>query len=437
MTLADFATTKTRDYTPGPGSYDVNSYQSIGRTGLKYTVRPKYKEKDPLTCKIDYPKERPGLTPQDKTIGPIIGLREKDRNSDSNVGPNFLPDPKEFFSRSVAIRDRLKDPDNYNNPGPGTYSPGDLSKFVIPQMGGRGEIKLSETNDSPGPAAYSVPRNSIDSPRYTIRPRTDMNPSQTPNPGYAYNNLRVAGCDSPRWHFPRAQNIEEKDRKVPGPGYYDQSPPKSAKLSTKIRPRHKEKKPEFSNVPYENTRRFPETKNRKIGEKFDTNGYWATDNKVPGPSWVPESTVSERRKKGNLKIGEKFKEKDTSLMPGPSDYFPADPGKRSYNSFTMKGPMHRDDWLPKDKCIPGPGQYNIKSENNMPRWSIGDKSRNSSVRSGRRNRERDEQYGEVYSSRSSRNASVRSRGNSESGRNSGRSPRKIHRKKEDLDEVDF
>ena len=61
--------------------------------------------------------------------------------------------------------------------------------------------------------------------------------------------------------------------------------------------------------------------------------------------------------------------------PGPSDYYPKDPSKRSYPEFSMKGPMERADWLPKDLGNPGPGQYSIKSENNLPKWSIGDKSR--------------------------------------------------------------
>ena len=43
-------------------------------------------------------------------------------------------------------------------------------------------------------------------------------------------------------------------------------------------------------------------------------------------------------------------------------------------AFTMKGPLLRDDWLPKRKFIPGPGDYNIKSENTMPKWTIGERS---------------------------------------------------------------
>ena len=62
---------------------------------------------------------------------------------------------------------------------------------------------------------------------------------------------------------------------------------------------------------------------------------------------------------------------------------PQDP-KAIYMAFTMKGPLHRDEYMPKDLGVPGPGAYNIRYENNLPRWSIGDKSRGN--QSARRNR---------------------------------------------------
>ena len=382
MTLCDFATSKTREFTPGPGAYDVESYNGIGKTGLFYSVRPKYKDKVPLTSKVDYPKERPGLTPQDKTVGPIIGLREKEKKTNIENGPKFVPDPNEFFNHYVKIRNRLKDSDTFNGPGPGAYSPQELSKFQIPQMSPRGEIKLSDIGYSPGPSAYSIDRSLKGGHKYTIRPKTDPPADRTVGPGYKYNNPRTSGNDSPRWQFPRADKIEEKDPKIPGPGYYDQEPPKDSRLHTKIRSRMKERKPEYSNVPIANTRRFPEGKDIKIGKKFDS-GYWSGDNQVPGPSWVPESSVNIQYKRGNLKIGEKFKERTDNASPGPCDYAPQDP-KAIYMAFTMKGPLHRDEYMPKDLGVPGPGAYNIRYENNLPRWSIGDKSRGN--QSARRNR---------------------------------------------------
>ena len=462
MTLADFSATKTCNYTPGPGEYDVASYNGISnKYSLKYSIRPKYKEKKSLTSNVDYPKERPGLTPLDKTIGPIIGLRDSTSDlprsaREGNVGPEYVPDPKQFFNKSVKIRNRFEDITqksyNVDDPGPGKYSPvyyDEISKGSMPQMGARGEIKLSETNDSPGPSAYSVPRNKNESPLFTIRPKTDTEfdiSLKNPNPGYTYNNLNVTGSDSPRWQFPKAQSARVRDNQVPGPGFYDQNPRTSRQLGTKIRPKYKEKNPEYSNVPIQNVREFPEYDRNKnyysnitIGEKYESN-YWAKDNKVPGPFFVPTETNIGSKSSTHLKtkIRNRFddpenpspypdysysytyktssngKEKKAVLhqtelyhhtgyasqqTPGPSDYYPTDPAKDSYPRFSMKGPMDRADWLPKDLGNPGPGQYKIKSENNLPRWSIGDKSR---YNQGKKQRRNNKNYDECDSQNSSR-----------------------------------
>lgn len=464
MTLADFSTTKTSNYTPGPGEYDVASYNGISnKYSLKYTIRPKYKDKKSLTSDVDYPKERPGLTPLDKTIGPIIGLRDSTSDlpksaREGNVGPEYVPDPKQFFGKSVKIRNRFEDitQKSYNvaDPGPGQYSPiyyDQISKGSIPQMGFRGEIKLSETNDSPGPSAYSVPRNKNESPLFTIRPKTDTEfdiSLKNPNPGYTYNNLNITGSDSPRWQFPKAKSARVRDNQVPGPGFYDQNPRTSRQLGTKIRPKYKERVPEYSNVPIENVREFPEYDRNKnyysnitIGEKYESN-YWAKDNKVPGPFFVPTETNIGSKSSTNLKtkIRDKFddpenpspypsysysysykvsndgKEKKAILhqkelyhhtgsasqqTPGPSDYYPTNPSKDSYPMFSMKGPMDRANWLPKDLGNPGPGQYKINSENNLPKWSIGDKSRYNQVQKLNR-KNNNNQYSEDYSRNSNR-----------------------------------
>lgn len=423
MTLADFASTKTSDYTPGPGQYNINNYTSVGnRYSLRYSIRPKYREKKSLTSDIDYPSERQGLTPQDKTIGPIIGKRDLGNSQNRNtgdIGPEYLPNPTEFLSKSVKIRSKYDDVNqkmkDIENPGPGQYSPiyyDELKKVVIPPISARGEIQLSANNDSPGPANYSVPRNQIESPRYTIRPKTDGEfdiSRSNPGPGYKYNNPRISGSDSPRWQFPKGGAAKIRENGVPGPGFYDQENEPSRKLGTKIRPKYKEKRAEYSNVTIQNLReiddQIPNYSKIQIGNKFDS-GFYANRNKNPGPNFVPTDTNIADKSKTRLKtkIRNRFDDpehpspypnytytytKDGKCVrqpaqrggsmhysnPGPSDYYPKDPSKRSYPEFSMKGPMDRADWLPKDLGNPGPGQYNIKSENNLPKWSIGNKSR--------------------------------------------------------------
>ena len=59
MTLDSFATTFTRQFTPGPGSYSTENYPGVGdRYSIKCNIRPKYGPRAPLTSEIDYPKER-------------------------------------------------------------------------------------------------------------------------------------------------------------------------------------------------------------------------------------------------------------------------------------------------------------------------------------------------------------------------------------------
>lgn len=367
MTLGDFAQTFTREFTPGPGAYSTESYRSVGdKYSVKCNIRPKYGSKPPLTSEIDYPKEYSSLSRNAKTISPKYPTHQVE----STPGPEFLPDPMEHFNKKIVIKKRYADPDTSIYPGPGQYSPGDLPKTKVPPMVGRSKIILSDIPESPGPAAYDVLHKIGDSPKYTIRPKTATSGDRSLNPGIAYNHPAKIGDSTPRWSFSRAKRDSEPDRKVPGPGAYQQPMPRDTKLAPRIRPKSAMREREYYDVPIRNSHEFPQIQQKTIGIKTE-NEFWGSKNKNPGPSYMSDSTIHQR----SLTIGEKFKKKDIQDTPGPSDYNPHVWDLPNQPVYSMKGPLVRDDWLPKKGDEPSPAEYsNQSTENNMPRWIIGERS---------------------------------------------------------------
>lgn len=373
MTLDNFATSISRDFTPGPGAYSTETYRAVGdRYSIKCNIRPKYGSRPPLTSEIDYPKEYSSFTRNRKTISP----KYQPRRIEETPGPEFLPNPREQFSKSVCIKRKYADPDTSMYPGPGTYSPGDLSKTKVPPMVGRSKIILSDNPDSPGPAAYNVLHKIGEAPKYTIRPKTALIEDRSLNPGMLYNNPPKIGESTPRWTISRSKRKGDIDRKVPGPGTYQHDVPHDSRIAPCIRPKSQIKDREYYDVPLRNDHEFPKITQKTIGLKTECE-YWGSRNKNPGPGFMPKSTLAQN----GLTIGERFKNKNAQDSPGPSDYNPQNARLPSEPIFTVKGPMARDDWLPKKANEPGPADYNTRSKNSAPKWIIGDRSINRTTRS--------------------------------------------------------
>ena len=371
MTLACFATTFTRDSTPGPGAYSTETHNAVGnRYSIHCAVRPKYPAREPYRSKADYAPLSTTLSGRQSTIG----LKFKEPEDKFRVpGPEYAPNPREFFSKSVCIKQRYKDPDSSMFPGPGTYTPqepGASSNTKTPPMCARSKIVLADMPDSPGPAAYEPVREfGKTSPSYTIRPKTADPRDRNPNPGFAYNNQRVTGRDTPRWSIPRAKTRAEVNE-VPGPGAYEQVPAGgNTRLSPSIRPMYPAEHKFVADPPLENLREFPDVRKATIGVKTGK-GFWDFDKEVPGPSYLP-GTTNEGRK---ITIGLKRPPKDIMETPGPADYNPRNPSSPDPPVFTCKGPGERDSWLPRKNDEPGPGQFNLRSGNDMPKWIIGERS---------------------------------------------------------------
>lgn len=369
MTLGDFASTFTREFTPGPGAYSTERHNSVGgKYSVRVAVRPKYKEKDALTSNIDFPPVNSSLNRRRATIAPKTVRREM---CEDVPGPEYCPDPKEFLSRSCVIQKCYAPPDTSKTPGPGSYSPqepGASSNTKPPPMGARPKIVLADVPDSPGPSAYDIKRD-LSSTRCAIRPRTAMSGDRTLNPGFQHNNPDKLGDSTPRWTMPRANKPMEVPNGNPGPGAYDPNARRRTRISSSIRPIYKEKRPLTADVPLENTRRFPENKRTTIGEKSGR-GFWDMDDEVPGPGYLPGTSLKMRQ----ITIGEKRPDKGIQETPGPSDYNPRNPRLREPPVFSCKGPPERNDWLPKKNTDPGPGEYDIRKENELPRWIMGERS---------------------------------------------------------------
>ena len=375
MALELFAAVPQKEKTPGPGAYEEDPLTAFGQS-YKFTIRPRYPDKLPFSPNVDYPENLTSFGGPSYTIG----HKYKPREIEQTPGPNYMPDSKDLFSRSVKIKNCYKDINYSVGPGPSQVPPRDWPPTHVPVQGGRGPIVLGIVPDSPGPAAYSTrPKTGESSPKTAIRPRTAPPARRDKMPGLEYNELNRFGKDCPKYTIPRSTS-RTKDNGVPGPGAYDPDPflpEKVRKIKTSIGSRFKERKYDVYDPPLEDTREFPKVRNRTIPKSG-----WPKDRDVATVNcqlFLPDSTLDRKA----LTIGNKFPPRATGQTPGPADYYP----EHSYSSlstgFSVKGPETRDAWLTSDTSIPGPGAYSVNRDEPGIQWTIGDRSRGSSRRSNR------------------------------------------------------
>jgi len=368
MTLADYSCTSSLNRTPGPGAYELDDIRSFGNGySKKCSIRPRIKDRESSTSKIDYPPMQSSLSKK----GFTIGHRTTNKNAEPSPGPSYLPDPNEGFTKSVKIKGgNKKNPKSGRSPGPADYFPQPLPSTSVPTQGSRPPIVLDQIAASPGPAAYDIPPFfGKNAPKLTIRPRTSTSSTRSTDPGYLFNQKSEFGKDSPKWSFPKSSPIPTASQKIPGPGEYDSSETHSSRIGPSIHPLTERKEAEIINVPYVNVRQFPNLRPMTIGSRIESD-VWRKDTTIPGPAFLPDSSLELKP----IMIRDRFKEKTNQQSPGPSDYEPIDAHKSKANSFSIKGPISRDDWYPIDKAIPGPGQYSINQVNTLPKWTIGERS---------------------------------------------------------------
>jgi hypothetical protein len=126
-------------------------------------------------------------------------------------------------------------------------------------------------------------------------------------------------------------------------------------------------------LPYRNIRAFPSIVKRSIHPICDAGGYWCSDKSIPGPNWMPDSSLQRRAITIRDRIADKPPGTDN---PGPGTYTLQNEAMRNAQPrFTFKGPATRDFWLPRAAVeTPGPGYYKIESQSKLPKWTIGERT---------------------------------------------------------------
>lgn len=378
MTLELFSSVSTVESNPGPGQYNSDPYRVIGGPlSLKYSIKANLKStfqtQDTDTSKVDFMpfKKTSDSLPRYCSIAPRY---DEVRTDIHDVGPSYLPDSGVNRSKGITIKSRYSIKDSFTTPGPGSYFPKDIPRTQFPPMGSRPPIVLADNSCSPGPGAYDLSRDIGENTlKFSIRPITAPSDDEEETPGYKYNNPLRLGEDQPKFSLSRSKNINSYNNGIPGPGAYNPKEQVSFSISGSIHERLPPVTTQINDVPYENTRVFPNNKRPATIHKKCGRQYFSYDDSVPGPNFFPSSSLNRGRQHflGKREVPPK---KDPSQTPGPCTYNLTNQTRSSMPAFSMKGPLVRDEWLPKGKVAPGPGQYDIKSENNLPKWTIGQRS---------------------------------------------------------------
>lgn len=369
MTLECFASTRNLNTNPGPGEYQTDQSKLLGnKYSIKYTIRPRTPSDFKPASGTDFMPMTSSLSHIKKTIGKRFYYKE----AEFSRGPNYLPDPNQFFTKKFKIKGRYEPRGIIETPGPADYTIQPLSKTRVPPQGSRSPIKFNEDSISPGPAAYTIPSEfGRGSARTAIRPRTGIDRLQEKRPDYQYNNLSVTGVDSRMSSFPKAVSKSNYDNGVPGPGHYNNDVLDTHRYGPSIRPITSMGRPTTDDVPYENIRRFPVPKNNTIGRRTVKSALDPVDTNVPGCAYYPKSTLATN----HISIRNKIPERGKTQTPGPGDYDPKDPTGPEQCGIQFKGPEVRDKWISIGEIVsPGPAAYYRCEPTPGPKWTIGERS---------------------------------------------------------------
>jgi hypothetical protein len=304
-----------------------------------------------------------------KTISPFYPIQVPISNG---RGDYILPNPTANFPRGVKIRNRFQTGEISVTPGPGTYDAREWPHTATPPMGPRPQINFSQ----PGCGAdgkYQISRDLCDGPKWSIRARQEVPSSLPEEPGYQYNHPGKTGEGCRPISLNMSRTMKPIINDVPGPGAYNAKDIKDAhRLARMIHPLIQTEPVKERPLDFLNTRAFPEIQKRSLHVSLKTGGCWDHDESVPGPSFLPASDLHARACAIRSIIPEKTPGTDN---PGPGTYnIPAGAGRNSEPRFTMKGPADRGFMTKGTADMPGPGQYDLKSRNGLPLWTIGERT---------------------------------------------------------------
>jgi hypothetical protein len=181
------------------------------------------------------------------------------------------------------------------------------------------------------------------------------------------------GKDAPRICIGCSRQEPVFGNRNPGPGAYTpKDPGECRKIYYKIpKAVEKPRKPDTADVEFINRRSFPNIVPKTISNTGHKD-YFSFDPSIPGPGYVPPSTISS---KGHKITPLRAQRKPDESVPGPGHYSPKyDQPKVSFFYSTAR----RNTDFHNKTDSPGPGAYspNFYAELSVePRWSIGKKGR--------------------------------------------------------------
>ena len=322
--------------TPGPGSYDYRD--SFG--GPKWTIKGRVKP-DPPPLAAPYRALPPLMGTGPKV--PIMGRHPIPQNK--TPGPTYIPPDFGSQSRKSHVGTRPAPLTPFDTPGPGAYN-------VSPGIGSNGRGSTLHGHDksivmgppTPGPAAYTPDARAIlkrsPAAHVGVRPR-EMDPEDTPGPG-AYSLPRDMGGTACYVHVRRR---EDPDNGIPGPGAYSPSgKPGGPRYS--IGERHPiEDRP--ITAPY---RSFPSSIGQ--GRKVAIMGrHELRGDTTPGPSYIPPGIGASGKM---WTMGKRYAPLKPLDTPGPGEYKVGTDFARQARSSSLHG---RDKTIDIQKDSPGPAAY--------------------------------------------------------------------------------
>lgn len=209
---------KEKEYSPGPGSYNVA--QGEYKSGVKFGNEARAKSAisivpGPGTYCLPNLQDNKGFSISGKVI-----VKEVEKSP----GPgNYLIKPNlEDKSYSIGRSPRFNYTDNMV-PGPGAYNeniPKPNTNLII---GRSKRDSPTKPDSSPGPGTYQTPTKLPEGPSYTIRPKTETKPpDSSPGPG-CYTVPKTEKAKSPI--FGSEKKCFTKYDQNPGPGQYSTPDP--------------------------------------------------------------------------------------------------------------------------------------------------------------------------------------------------------------------
>jgi hypothetical protein len=187
------------------------------------------------------------------------------------------------------------------------------------------------------------------------------------------------GKDAPRYTIGVSRRAERPPYPTPGPASYN--PPSNPFGGSRLRHRFPGEvpasNPNYIDVDYVDTHRFPEAREAYIGTRFGKSFFQPIE--TPSPTYIPPSSLSSL----THLITNRTPIRNLTETPGPGEYTPRLVSLPRAPAYSVSGFPNRDQWLQNKENVPGPADYSpdpSKMRHKTPEWTVGKRSRLSKKR---------------------------------------------------------